>query len=162
MEIERKWIVDDIEKFCEQLTAAKIVGQYKIDQFYVSIDPEVRCRKAVTLYGPDKIPYELSIKSNGDLSRTEIEQSIFSSFYEEAKLFVGLPPISKDYAIYNLDGYKLEVSTVENRFTYIEIEFDSEEQAMEYHLPFVDCVTEVTNNAEYKMKNYWKKTRLDK
>lgn len=162
MEIERKWIVTDEGEFCEQMANlnAKLVGQYEIDQFYISTRPEVRLRKCVPVCGPEKSPYKMTIKGHGTLSRTEIEQTVLKSFYEQTKLFVGLPPISKSYAVYNLDGYKLEVSNVEGQFTYIEVEFDSEKQAYDYQLPFTDCVTEVTDDPKYKMRRYWEKTRL--
>lgn len=43
-------------------------------------------------------------------------------------------------------------------FIYAEIEFETEEQARNYQPPIDDAV-EVTDNPEYKMKNYWLRTR---
>ena len=43
-------------------------------------------------------------------------------------------------------------------FIYAEIEFESEEQARDYQFPIDDAI-EVTDDSNYKMKNYWLRTR---
>ena len=49
----------------------------------------------------------------------------------------------------------------ESEFIYAEIEFESEEAANEFLKPdFLG--EEVTNDDSYKMKNYWKRTRIEK
>ena len=69
------------------------------------------------------------------------------------------PPIKKDYSIFNCGGYPLAVSVVDDgAFIYAEVEFESEEQARGFQLPIDDAV-EVTENTDYKMENYWLRTR---
>lgn len=152
MEIERKWLLNTLPQ-------AKMIEHGFVEQFYISTEPEVRLRRCEVLQGKNRIPYRLAVKSNGTLSREEIQLEVPQEFYEQVKQFVGKPPILKETWTFNLEGYKLEVSNVENRFLYAEIEFETEEQAEAYVMPIVDAV-EVTNNPNYKMKNYWKRTRF--
>lgn len=149
MEIERKWILKRVP------TEFKLVRNSQVEQFYVSTNPEVRLR-----YNPaSSEPFRITVKGEGTLSREEIETEISEDFYNQLKDFVNKPPIKKDYSIFNCGGYPLAVSIVDNgAFIYAEIEFETEEQARSYQLPIDDAV-EVTEKSEYKMKNYWLKTR---
>ena len=152
MEIERKWLLKELPK-------ARLVEHGFVEQFYVSVEPEVRLRRSEVLDGKERIPYRLAIKGNGTLVREEIQVAVPQEFYEQVRNLIGKDPISKEVWTFNLDGYKLEVSKVENQFLYAEIEFDTVEQANAYVMPLVDAV-EVTNDPAYKMKNYWRRTRL--
>ena len=149
MEIERKWILKRVP------TEFKLVRNSQVEQFYVSINPEVRLR-----HNPaSSEPFRITVKGEGTLSREEIETGVSEDFYNQLKDFVNKPPIKKDYSIFNCGGYPLAVSIVDNgAFIYAEIEFKTEEQARSYQLPIDDAV-EVTEKSEYKMKNYWLKTR---
>lgn len=149
MEIERKWLLKELPKEFKELS------HLQIEQIYISTDPEIRLRKNINAIKP----YKLTVKGEGLLSREEIETHVTQAFYEEIERFIGKPAIKKDFYIYNCEGYKLEVSIVDGgKFIYAEVEFDSEEQANNYVLPILDAV-EVTENPEYKMKNYWTNTR---
>lgn len=145
MEIERKWILNRVP------TEFKQIVHTQTEQFYISTNPEVRLR-----YDPTSpYPFRLTIKGEGTLIREEIQED----FFNEVKKFVGKSPIKKDYYFFNCGGYPLEVSIVDDgAFIYAEIEFETEEQARNYQLPIGDAV-EVTDNPEYKMKNYWLRTR---
>lgn len=149
MEIERKWILKRVP------TEFRLVRNSQIEQFYLSTSPEVRLR-----HNPaSNEPFRITVKGEGTLSREEIETKISENFYNQIKEFVGKPPIKKDYSIFNCGGYPLAVSVVDNgEFIYAEVEFESEEQALNFQLPIDDAV-EVTDNSEYKMKNYWLRTR---
>lgn len=149
MEIERKWILQKVP------TEFRLVRNTQMEQFYVSTNPEVRLR-----HNPaSNEPFRITVKGEGTLSREEIETKVSENFYNKLKDFVGKPPITKDYSIFNCGGYPLAVSVVDNGvFIYAEVEFESEEQARNYQLPIDDAV-EVTDNPEYKMKNYWLRTR---
>lgn len=149
MEIERKWILQKVP------TEFRLVRNTQMEQFYVSTNPEVRLR-----HNPaSNEPFRITVKGEGTLSREEIETKVSENFYNKLKDFVGKPPITKDYSIFNCGGYPLAVSVVDNgAFIYAEIEFESEEQARNYQLPIDDAV-EVTEDSSYKMKNYWLRTR---
>lgn len=149
MEIERKWILQRVP------TEFRLVRNTQMEQFYVSTNPEVRLR-----HNPaSNEPFRITVKGEGTLTREEIETKVSENFYNQLKDFVGKPPITKDYSIFNCGGYPLAVSVVDDgAFIYAEVEFESEEQARNFQLPIDDAI-EVTENPEYKMKNYWLRTR---
>ena len=71
--------------------------------------------------------------------------------------------MKKDYKKYRLGNWELEVSLVdpgtEWEFYYGEIEFPSEEAANAFEIPeFLG--REITYDSYYKMKNFWKRTRI--
>ena len=136
-------------------TEFRLVRNAQVEQFYVSTSPEVRLR-----HNPaSNEPFRITIKGEGTLAREEIETKISENFYNQVKEFVNKPPIKKDYSIFNCGGYPLAVSVVDDgAFIYAEVEFESEEQARDFQLPIDDAV-EVTENTDYKMKNYWLRTR---
>ena len=106
-----------------------------------------------------KEPFRITVKGEGTLIREEIETEISEDFYNQLKDFVGKPPIKKNYFVFNCGGYPLTVSVVDDgAFIYAEIEFESEEQARDYQFPIDDAI-EVTDDSNYKMKNYWLRTR---
>jgi CYTH domain-containing protein len=153
-EIERKFLIKefpDLEPLCEA----------HVEQSYISIDPEIRIRKR---NNKNRISYYISIKSDGQLSREETEFPISEEFYNASKIILDKPTIKKEYKTYCLDDVLvLECSHVdkgtENEFFYAEIEFESEEKANAF-IPPSFLGEEVTYNSKYKMKNYWRRTRL--
>lgn len=149
MEIERKWILQRVP------TEFRLVRNSQIEQFYLSTNSEVRLR-----HNPaSNEPFRITVKGEGTLTREEIETKVSENFYNQLKDFVDKPPIKKDYFIFNCGGYPLAVSVVDDgAFIYAEVEFESEEQARNFQLPIDDAI-EVTENPEYKMKNYWLRTR---
>lgn len=149
MEIKRKWILQRVP------TEFRLVRNAQVEQFYVSTSPEVRLR-----HNPaSNEPFRITIKGEGTLSREEIETKISENFYNQVKEFVNKSSIKKDYSIFNCGGYPLAVSVVDDgAFIYAEVEFESEEQACDFQLPIDDAI-EVTENTDYKMKNYWLRTR---
>lgn len=155
LEIERKFLMDG---FPEDL---ELVSEVYIEQGYVSFDPEVRIRKAVVRDSGEE-EYYLTIKGDGDLIRREIETEISSLFYEETASFLGAKVVRKDYKKYRLGEWELEVSRVdagtEWEFFYGEIEFPTEEDAKAFELPSY-LGKEITYDENYKMKNFWKRTR---
>ena len=166
MEIERKWLFD-MEKV--PVDQSKTLTHYK--QLYLSIDPEVRVRSKVVenLVTGEKTyeTYMLCVKGEGDLTRTEIQTPLdkneFIRLLKENNVDLAYA-IKKKYYTIPIGEYKLTVGTVdkgtEAEFSYGEIEFDSEEEALAFNPPEW-FGKEVTNDKSYKMKNYWKRTRID-
>ena len=156
LEIERKFLIDG---FPEEL---ELLYDVEIEQGYVSIHPEVRIHKAVDKTSA-RTDYRLTLKGDGDLTRTEIKTDVSESFYKDALGMLGVQPIAKDYKAYRLGERILEVCRVDagtqNEFYYAEIEFPTEDDA-ENFIPPQFLGREITYNDEYKMKNYWKRTRL--
>ena len=155
LEIERKFLLDGFP------TELELLSEVYIEQGYVSFEPEVRIRKAV-VRDTGLEEYYLTIKGEGDLARQEIETEITRNFYEETANFLGGNVVTKEYKKYKLGQWELEVSLVDKgkqwEFYYAEIEFPSEEEANAFVLPdFLG--KEITYDAAYKMKNFWKRTR---
>lgn len=136
----------------------------EIQQGYLSTNPEVRIRSYEIVDGTNKghKDYMLTVKGSGDLSREEIEVYISEDFFYTAAKLIGKPLIRKQYVKYLYDGHVLECSIVdashETSFVYGEVEFASENEALNYQWPFVDA-TDITYDSKYKMKNYWLNTR---
>ena len=157
MEIERKWLIKSLPSEIYRPTKAM-----KIYQGYINTDPEVRIRKSVyESNGEEK--YYLAIKSNGSLSRMEVEINISRDNYESLLKLIEYKMIKKDYIVYDFAGYNIEMSRVDDDWYYAEVEFDSEEKANNFTFPFPDLmIKEVTHDSNYKMKNYWKSSRCIK
>ena len=163
MEIERQWLFD-INKVPERFCFC----HKDMEQSYLNLEPEVRLRKETSksIFEPD-ITYWITIKGNGDLSREEINKEITKEEYEALKRIGNITEdkvIRKIHWETYIDQYKLELNIVdkgtENEFCYGEIEFSSEEEALAFE-PLDWFGEEVTYDNSYKMKNYWKRTRLE-
>lgn len=154
MEIERKWLLKTLPIDPPQ-------EKYWIEQFYVSLVPEVRLRRC-TSNGPyeNKVPFRMTIKGDGTLEREEFEIPVSEEFYEGVLNLLNVEPVQKHFITYMVNDRKIEVSVILNRpgFIYAEVEFESVSDAIAYEFPWSDLVErEVTDEPEYKMKNFWKK-----
>lgn len=155
-EIERKFL---IESFPSNLPLKRQLNAY---QAYLSTEPEVRIRRT-EVAGKD-MAYFLTVKSSGTLVRQEVEMSICAEHFYALADMVPHSFIKKKFCVYELpNGLQLECSSVDEgssfEFMYAEVEFSSVEEA-ESFMPCFDYVAEITHCADYKMKNYWKRTRL--
>lgn len=155
MEIERKWLLNSLPDLNWD-------HRYEVHQSYLSYgNPEVRIRTKKSIYDNEVFSPRMTFKSDGTIAREEIEFDISEESYNKLLNLVNGEYITKDFCIYWFDGYELEISVVDNNaFVYCEVEFDSIEDAEKFILPFSDAI-EITYNSEYKMKNYWKKTRMN-
>lgn len=156
LEIERKFLMKEFPSDLE------LIREVDIWQGYVSIEPEVRIHRAKDRNtGIEN--FRLTIKGDGMLTRTEIKTDIDTDFYRESLGLMSGEVIYKDYRSYRLGDYILEVCHVDpgrdSEFIYAEIEFESEEAANKFIKPdFLG--EEVTNDHQYKMKHYWRRTRF--
>lgn len=162
LEIERKWLL-------RTLPMVPADEKFWIEQFYISLEPEVRLRRCMPNGNyENRIPYRMAIKGNGSLSRAEIQTAVDEDFYNQALDFINLDPIEKHHLNYkDVDGYEVSIAVVledvnkgRTGFTYAEVEFETEEEALAYKFPWPEIVIEeVTDKPEWKMKNYWQRTR---
>ena len=182
LEIERKWIVDP--RMIDELKTE--IGDWKHKeqhQAYLSVDPEIRYRNSRNTKN-NHIKHFIAHKSDGGLVREEIELEItidsalkFAAVIRDndnIKAYNGSKFIVKDYYIFYYGDIKLQLSIVDaprssddhdESFAYMEIEFRDSRSAMEFEVPVFlreYIIEEVTDNPEYKMKNYWARTRLAK
>lgn len=155
MEIERRFIVT-------QFPDDEILKKTYMEQGYLcTTDIEARIRMTINEY---KKTYKICFKSDGTLSRKEVEFEIEKEHYEELASLIDGELIKKEFRVYALGKNRLEVSYVDggtsHAYYYAEVEFDSEEEAMHFNAEEVPyLVKEVTYDKQYNMKNYWKRTR---
>ena len=156
LEIERKFLMKEFPSDLE------LIHEVDIWQGYVSIEPEVRIHRAKDRT-TGKEDFRLTLKGDGSITRTEIKTDVDEKFFHEALSLMQGDIIYKDYRSYRLRAYVLEVCLVDKgtpwEFMYAEIEFESEEEALTFEKPAF-LGEEVTHDDTYKMKNYWKRTRL--
>lgn len=156
-EIERKFLMKSFPDDRLFLIEASLTNQA-----YLSVEPEVRIRSKI--YEDGTSDCTETIKGNGSLTRAEIEISLTEQQFDNILRLVDKSPIEKVCRMYLLeDGSKLEVSYVDHAFYYAEVEFESEKQAEKWEPTSVMkeyVIKEVTYDSEYKMKNYWNRTRL--
>lgn len=150
MEIERKFLLEqsiDLSKFESK----------EIEQFYINFNPEVRIRKISN-------DHFLTIKSDGDLEREEIELTIAKEEYKKLKTLASTSSIKKTrYYISNGDFiYELDVyhNGLEGLFT-VEVEFSSKRESKKFIAPNW-FGKEITDIKKYKNKNLAKYGMGDK
>lgn len=158
MEIERKWHMP-------HAPALPARTHTRMSQSYLSLTPEVRIRKYEDLMNGAPERYDLTIKSEGTLAREEIVKPLTAEEYAILlRMTGGCAPIVKDHRSYDYEGYELEFSTVDEGraggFTYAEVEFPSVEAARSF-VPPAWFGEETTEQQGFRMKSYWKTTRLD-
>ena len=156
MEIERKWRMEQPPRLPERC-------HLRVEQSYLSLKPEVRVRRYEDLTKPGEYSYDLTIKSEGTLAREEIIKDLTEEEYRILAGMLDCPPIVKDYTNYQLGDYVLEFSVVDpgysEGFSYAEVEFPTVEEAEAFQAP--DWFgREMTYETPYKMKNYWRDTRM--
>ncbi len=155
MEIERKWRMEkapDLPPRC----------RLRVEQSYLCLYPEVRIRRYQDLdQGSEH--FDLTIKSEGTLAREEVIKELTAEEYRTLAALLDCPPIVKEYTNYAYGDHVLEFSVVdpgsETGFTYAEVEFPTVEQAEAFEAP-AWFGREMTYETPYKMKNYWRDTRL--
>lgn len=158
LEIERKW---KLNSFPTNLEASE---EFYMEQTYLVVDKnkELRIRKK-TNKKTGFSDYRLTYKSSGDLTRMEKEVEISEEMYLCLLETKNTTPIKKDYKKYKIGDNILEVSLVDeglsSQFYYAEVEFESEEDANDFELN-IEHAIDVTYDKSYKMKNYWKSTRM--
>ncbi len=153
MEIEKKYLVNTDLYLDWFYYADKILN---IEQHYLN-DTDENWLIRVRSYGPT---YYLTLKSKGLLSREELEFQITKSEFEKAILHSRKSLKKKRYiaVLPDYPGLVFEIDSYDHyRFMTCEIEFETEEQAMEFKPPRF-CDRDVTEDPLYKNVNLavWK------
>lgn len=156
-EIERKFLID---RFPEHLPLLETATVW---QGYISSDPVVRIRKKETA---DTVGYRLCFKSKGTLVRTEVEMDLTAEKFDALTALLEVPLIRKDYRVYLLpDGKHLECSLVDKdapaAFFYAEVEFASEQEAVDF-VPPAFLGEEKTEDPAFTMSCYWERKKAVK
>ena len=131
-EIERKWLISKNDIPFDLETLPKI----KMEQSYISFSPTIRIRSM------NQSKFILCVKSKakeGSLSRDEFETEITKEQYEFLLGKIEGNIIEKTrYIKYDETGHKMEIDIFSNALeglAYMEIEFQSEEEALLYRTP---------------------------
>ena len=137
MEIERKFLVTVLPNLTKTLS-------YTIEQHYLSYEPEVRLRLI------NDVRCVLTIKSNGNLARREVDIIIPRNKYDELfKMSIGNMIYKRRYEILK-EPYKFEIDVFINRsLILVEVEFNSEDEANNF-VPPDWFGEEVTYEPKYK------------
>lgn len=149
VEIERKWLLDEIP-------ALVFEEQSEMEQGYIVFSPtSVRIRKETS---GQEVSYILNFKSKGTLERIEIEQVLSAEKYEALKSLVVGPMAYKKHYTHRLPtGELLELNQVDPKrpegFCYAEVEFDSVEKANAFASPAF-LGREVTEERGFTMAEY--------
>lgn len=158
-EIERKFLISTME-----LGYYSLIEESVIKQAYLCTDNnEVRITRRLN-YNNVVDESLITIKNGQGLVRHEVETPIIPNQFNQLLDIIGIEPIKKLYRVYKMfDGHLLQISKVDDKFIYAEVEFNSIEEATnwrpdEYLNALI--IKEVTYDENYKMKNYWRKTRL--
>lgn len=143
MEIERKFIIDtppELVYTCKQV---------KIEQSYLSLNPEVRIRR-------EDNRFFLTCKGEGTLSRHEEEKQITESEYNSyLTTAITYPIIKKRYYVPLQDGYIAELDIFEGYLKgliTVEVEFPTIQDSCEF-IPVFWFGREVTDDKNYKNRN---------
>jgi len=160
-EIERKFLLKP--DFDIALVPGLVfLEESDMEQFYAEVTPEMEQRFRMTSFRETgKVTYEAEIKHGVGMQRQCVKTSVSEREYlTEKKVITGIKPISKYRRDYLIEGTELilELCVIDGELNVIEIEFDTEKQALEFQ-PFFEIEREVTNEKEFKMKNYWTATR---
>lgn len=157
MEIERKWLISSIP----ELTIA--THKY-LDRIYLAVNRTANVNTIInetrlTRYGDgrrDRITY----KDGGLLVRTEIETDLVDgSMFDQLVNELHVKPIHKEHYIDEVNDIVFAI--VDNSdFIYAEKEFETEEEAKAYEFPYPEVlIRDITYDPDYKMANYWLRTR---
>jgi len=139
-EIERKFLVPELP--AEVLTRAAT----RLRQGYLSIEPaEVRVRSR------DDGTHQLTVKSAGGLTRTEVELALTPEQFE-ALWPLAQRSVQKSRTLYEVDGWPAEIDVYTGKLAglvVVEIEFPSEADANAFTPPSW-FGTEVTDDPRYR------------
>lgn len=139
MEIERKWLMDT----SSLPFSLADCDREEIMQEYISFSPTIRIRKLTYISADGAVhdpEYILTVKGKSltGLSREEYELSLSSDDYDRLSLKKEGRTIAKTRYLKNIDGYKYEMDVFSgdlSGLSYLEIEFPSEEEALNYPAP---------------------------
>lgn len=146
MEIERKFLIHGFPD------ALPLLEEAQVDQGYLAVHPVVRIRRKQK---EEAIFYKLCFKGTGTLAREEIELPLDEETFNRLSGLLEAPFIHKAYKVYALpDGHRLEVSLVDERFFYAEVEFSSVEEAHAFMAPSF-LGRDVTEEPGFSMGEYW-------
>lgn len=164
MEIERNFLITKIPDY------DSVTYHNTFDRIYIEIlhkddtsDEIIREKRITRPYGSDCKSDILTIKSAGTMIRNEREfyindRSIYDSL-ERACYRKGIEPLHKISYIDN--AANIVFANIDNgKLYYAEKEFSTVEEANAFEWPYPDIlVREVTDDYNYRMANYWYRTR---
>lgn len=158
LEVERKFLLDGYPEDLITDGTLEVQKVYLIDQTYLALSDgeELRVRR-LTDAATGLSEYVLTYKSGFGLVRQEVEQPISGKLYEELMSKVRLNPLVKERTVAKMsNGLVVEIDRYSQfSLTVVEVEFASEEDAMNFAPPkwFGE---EISTSKLYSNKQLWK------
>ncbi|SDF21141.1 CYTH domain-containing protein [Fontibacillus panacisegetis] len=157
LEIERKFL---LKEFPEQLIKEgqlKVISEQVIDQTYIAMDEdqELRVRKIVDKLSGD-VTYTHTFKNGNGLVREEVEYSISGEIYEQIFSAFNFTPLIKTRTTAQWEGITVEMDQYHQiDFIVLEVEFTSEQEAAEFHIPYW-FGEDISSNRQFSNKTVWR------
>lgn len=148
IEIERKFLVNDLPDFIKELPRTEIT------QLYLTVgEEEIRLRKTVS-DSLNKV-YQMTVKKGKGLQREEFEIAISRASFNQLISYTKVNPLKKSRFHYKEAGYVIEVDVFHQLPLVIaEVEFPSLAEAEAFQ-PLSWFGVELTNNVLFNNQSLW-------
>ncbi|WP_410771589.1 CYTH domain-containing protein [Fontibacillus sp. BL9] len=157
LEIERKFLLPEYPKALIEEGAILITREQVIDQTYLALDgdQELRVRKIKDLATGD-IKYTHTFKRGFGLAREEVEYDISAGLYEQMIHIRRAVPLVKKRITANWNDVSIEIDDYRQiNMLVLEVEFDSEEEALNFDPPGW-FGPDISTDKQYSNKKVWR------
>jgi adenylate cyclase len=161
LEIERKFLLNQLPTVLIEEANLKVVSEQYIEQTYLAMDEsqEVRVRRIVDLISGE-VTYTHTFKLGNGLSREEIEYSISESIYGQLVKAFGFVPLTKKRITAQWEAHTIEIDTYDQiELSVLEVEFDSEAAANSFIAP-AWFGKDISSERQYSNKKVWRELQM--
>lgn len=156
LEIERKFLLPAYPEALIKEGQLRIQSEHAIDQIYLALheDQELRVRRIENLR-TGEIDYTHTFKRGFGLTREEVEVSISEGLYRQITEVHGAVALTKRRVTAEWKGIVLEIDRYDQiDFIVLEVEFESEEQALAFAPP-AWFGPDISTDKRYSNKKVW-------
>lgn len=159
LEVERKFLLPHYPQDLIEDGTIEVLSVQHIEQLYLALAPgeELRLRK-LTDRSTDIPAFMLTYKNGAGIVRTEVEQPITQSLYDELiGKFQPIPLIKERTTAKMVDsGTVIEIDRYDHLpLVVVEVEFMSEDEAKRFTPP-VWFGPDISTNKQYSNKEMWR------
>lgn len=156
LEIERKFLLPAYPEALIKEGQIQILSEHAIDQTYLALheDQELRVRRIEDLRTKE-IHYTHTFKRGFGLAREEVEVSISEGLYDQITETHGAVALKKRRVTATWNGVVVEIDRYDQiDFIVLEVEFESEEQALAFEAP-AWFGPDISTDKQYSNKKVW-------
>lgn len=156
LEIERKFLLPEYPDELIREGQLVVRSEQAIDQTYLALheDQELRVRKIEDLH-TGEVRFTHTFKKGFGLAREEVEVSISEGIYRQITAIHQTVPLTKRRVTAEWNGIVVEIDGYDQiDLTVLEVEFDSEEQALAFHPP-AWFGPDISTDKRYSNKKVW-------